>query len=137
MKIAIMLLMLASTAFAQTANSAEECRKVTSPSQLQQCTEQKFHSADAQVQKTYASYVALLQKRVADAQNPAEKAHATQSLDDLKASEVAWAAYRDAQCRAEADEYPNGTLQSTMRASCMESLTSERSARLNDTYSEK
>ena len=138
MKLALALLAISSYAFAQGSKSPDDpCRKVTSPTQLQQCTEEKFHSAETQLQKTYGTYLELLQKRVADAKNPAEKARATQSLDELKASELAWATYRDAQCRAEADEYPNGTLQSTMRASCMESLTSQRTTRLNDTYAEK
>lgn len=127
-------------AIAQSNSAPDDpCRKVTSPTQLADCTQGKFRAADAELLKAYTGYLTVLQQRVTDAQpgSAADKARATQSLDDLKAAQVAWASYREAECRAEADEYPSGNLQSTMHASCMETLTRQRIARLNDTYSDK
>jgi len=50
--------------------------------------------------------------------------------DGLKASQSAWAAYRDAQCRLEAPPNRRGSMWSTVYTGCARQLTEERIAQL-------
>lgn len=102
----------------------DPCRKPTSQRELSQCSERKFHMADDEMQKTYKSFLATLEKRAAP------------GLEPLKAAQQAWVTYRDLECRAESAEEA-GELKSTMFSDCMETLTRARITQLNDTYGEK
>ncbi len=124
--------------FAQTAKPEDDpCRKIQSQAELNQCTEKKYKAADAQLLKVYQAYLQQLQKNLDAAQTPADKAQSTKTLDDLKAAQLAWINYREAQCKAEADIYAGGSIQPSMYSACMETLTRNRITQLDDTYGDK
>jgi uncharacterized protein YecT (DUF1311 family) len=133
---ALLVLFLAGAATAQTAKPDDPCRKVSSQRELNDCTEKKFHAADDEVHKVYRSISAALDGKLAKLGNGDEllRKYAASAVVDLKAAQDAWVTYRDLECKAEAGQEAGGSIQPTVLANCMESITRARIQQLHDTY---
>ncbi len=54
--------------------------------------------------------------------------------DELRQTERAWVAYRDAACKAEGDLYKGGTIMPSVELSCVIRLTRQRIAEITGAY---
>ena len=141
MKLAALLaiVFLSSLAVAQTVKADDPCRKVNSQRELNDCTEKKFHAAEDELQKLYREVGTRLQSDLDKLGKGDElmRKYTASAVADLKAAQEAWVTYRDLQCRAEGGQYAGGSIQPTIFANCMESVTRARIQQLHDTYDEK
>lgn len=140
MKFALLALVALSTSFglAQTSKAEDPCRKASNQRELNDCTEKKFHAADDEMHKVYRSISALLDSKLAKLGNGDElmRKYAAGAIADLKAAQDAWVTYRDLECKAEAGQEAGGSIQPTILANCMETITRARIQQLHDTYDE-
>ena len=78
---------------------------------LTSCADSAYHSADADLTRTYRRVFARL--------GAADRVK-------LRAAQRAWRRFRDAQCIFEAAAYDGGSMQPMIQALCLESLTRAR-----------
>jgi uncharacterized protein YecT (DUF1311 family) len=109
---AILLLFVAMSAPAL----ALDCSRQQTEGAARQCSGQRLRDADKKLNQTYAT----LLKRFSAPQ---------QAM--LRASERAWVAYRDTQCRMVASGVEGGSAQPMVTADCLGDLTSARLKELN------
>ena len=109
---AVLLLLLVLSAPAL----ALDCGRQQTEGAARQCSGQRLREADRTLNQTYT---ALLKRFSAPQQTM------------LRASERAWVAYRDAQCKMVASGVDGGSAQPMVTADCLGDLTSARVKELN------
>jgi uncharacterized protein YecT (DUF1311 family) len=109
------------------------CAKATTTLETNQCFANLEHEADAGLNALYQKIEKLIQARISQEQAPL-KAYQERSLAKLKAAEVAWLHYRDAQCEAAEQQFEGGTISTSVRLGCLKDLTDQRSKELQQTY---
>lgn len=94
--------------------AAGPCAGSTTP-EVERCLAADLARADAELNRYYAAAAARLAK---DRQNGA--------IAQLRASEGAWIAYRDAECNAIYEWWKDGTIRGAMALSCRMRVTKAR-----------
>ncbi|MDB9529188.1 lysozyme inhibitor LprI family protein [Oscillatoria sp. CS-180] len=92
-----------------------ECSEPQTQALMNQCAKAEYDQADVQLNNAYQAVKASLSE---------------QKEDQLIAAERAWIAYRDAYCEFVQSQFEGGSIQPTIYYSCMERLTSDRTAEL-------
>ena len=109
------------------------CSKATTTLETNQCFTDLEHKADAGLNVLYQKIEKLIRARTSQEQGPL-KAYQERSLAKLKAAEVAWIHYRDAQCDAAEQQFEGGTISTSVRLGCLKDLTEQRTKELQQTY---
>lgn len=109
------------------------CSKATTTLETNECLANLEHEADADLNALYQKIEKLIRARISQEQTPL-KAYQERSLAKLKAAEVAWIHYRDAQCDAAEQQFEGGTISTSVRLGCLKDLTDQRTRELQHTY---
>ncbi|MEW9273044.1 lysozyme inhibitor LprI family protein [Gluconobacter oxydans] len=104
---------------AQSALAAPVCSGKTTP-EIQSCFSSRLAQAEAQLKR----YTEAALRRM---QGPGITARAQA---DFRKGESAWRAFREAECKAVAGRWSDGTIRTSMELSCRLKLTEERTYEL-------
>jgi uncharacterized protein YecT (DUF1311 family) len=104
---------------------ADPCDSAVTQMAMNACYGEKARIADSLETVAYAGAKAALHQKGADDRMP-----------QLEAAEKAWAAYRDAQCQAEAGLNEGGSIAGLVVATCRSGLAGRRTEELNTVYVE-
>jgi uncharacterized protein YecT (DUF1311 family) len=126
---------IALAAQAKVAISAEDepvvdCAKAQSTYEINVCSEKEFEKADKALNAAYKKALAQI------ASGGGEKPYDPKSWEEaMRASQRAWVAFRDADCKGlMAMEWQGGTGTTAAELSCMIQLTTARTKDLLDRY---
>ena len=101
----------------QPQKKSEPCPNAQSQAEMNDCAGREYKKADAELNQVYQKLVAMLE---AD-----EKAQ-------LKAVEMTWIKYRDANCDFVADQYKGGSMRPMILGFCLADMTHNRTNELKD-----
>lgn len=109
-----------------------DCENASSTVEMNFCAEKDFKAADKDLNVAYANAVAFIKERKLD------KPYDSASFEEaLRASQRAWLAFRDADCKdLIAQEWSGGTGTAAASLECMTAKTQERTKELKDRYEE-
>lgn|ERR1700685_1236929 len=136
--LAILALLSAATARSQQASATktappDPCAATTSQEERNQCWDDLYHKADAQLTALYRKILSDIRSTASQRQGILQF-HEETALSKLKAAELAWERYRNLQCDAAEQQYEGGMISPSVRAGCAKTLTGERMAELKKTY---
>ena len=111
---------------------AADCSDARNTVEMNQCADKAYAAADAELNAAYQQLLAKIAK------TGGEKPYDAKSWENaLRASQRAWVAFRDAQCKGLAPmEWGGGTGTTVAVLGCMTGLTRERVAMLRSHLSE-
>lgn len=109
------LALLPAAAAARQDEGRFDCEDPKTQFELNVCADRKFAASDAELNRVYGQLASKLEDR--------RRAR-------LKAAEVAWLKYRDANCEYEAALYEGGSMRPMVRSLCLERVTKARTAEL-------
>lgn len=112
---ALVVLTLCTAAFAQDQKKPDPCAAAQTQTEMNICWGKEYKAADAQLNAAYREFTSKL--------NPEETAQ-------LKATQLAWLKYRDANCEFVADQYKGGTIRPMIAAICLADVTNARTSEL-------
>lgn len=122
-----------SLAAAQTTLNPIDCTNASSTVEINYCAERDFAEADRVLNQAYAHALA----EIAASDNPAPYAPAAWE-SELRASQRAWIAFRDADCKGVVPmEWSGGTGTSAAVLGCMVKLTKTRAKDLAERYGKR
>ena len=123
---------------AATPSSQETmCDKAETQMEMNQCSAEKYHKADAILNDLYSKLARQFQ---ADIQEWTQKHDAdqtlfeTKGLQKLRAAERAWIQYRDLHCEAARQRVDGGSISPMVWADCMTEVTEHRVVELRSAY---
>src|SRR5882724_10893194 len=90
------------------ANQEGPCDKAMSQMEMNTCSGEQYHKADARLNAVYAKALSLFESDLGDAKGRNDKpqeSYERTALDKLKAAERAWLQYRDLHCDAAGQQY--------------------------------
>jgi uncharacterized protein YecT (DUF1311 family) len=119
---ALFLLILCATIFSQNQKEKDPCAGAQSQGEMNICWAKESKAADARLNETYRQFMARL--------NDEEKVQ-------LKKAQLAWIAYRDANCDFVADQYKGGTMRPLIAAICVADATNNRTTELKAQMKER
>jgi uncharacterized protein YecT (DUF1311 family) len=103
-------------AVAQKQRQAQPCENAPSQYEANECAHKEYVAADAELNKVYNQLASKLEDQEQRAQ--------------LKAAELAWIKYRDANCEFEGLFYKGGTMRPMIESFCKAGMTKARTAEL-------
>lgn len=110
-----------------------DCDNANSTVEMNFCADKDFAAADKNLNSAYKAALAYVRTRELDP--PYDAKHFEEAL---RASQRAWVAFRDADCRdLVAQEWSGGTGTSSAILGCMIALTKDRTKDLRDRFAEK
>ena len=132
------VLCLASAAWSQQPSDtrkppADPCAAAQSQMEITNCWENLAQKADGRLNILYQKIQKAIQAKAAE-DDVALKGYRGRALTKLKAAELAWVHYRDAQCDAAEQQNEGGTIAPSIHAGCVKDLTDQRIAELQKTY---
>lgn len=110
------------------------CDKATTQEEITNCTADQATKADARLTALYEKVQKAIQVKIASDQGSPLQLYEQRALARLKAAQLAWTHYRDAQCAAEEQQYEGGTIAPSVHAGCMKDLADRRIDDLKKTY---
>ena len=108
-------------AFAQD-QKKDPCEDAQTQTEMTMCWGKRYRAADAKLNAAYREFTAKL--------SPEETAQ-------LKAAQVAWIKFRDANCEFVADQYKGGTMRPMIAAICLAEVTDARTSDLKAQMKER
>jgi uncharacterized protein YecT (DUF1311 family) len=118
---------------AQTTPNPIDCANASSTVEMNYCAERDFTEADRVLNQAYSRALA----EIAASDNPAPYAPAAWEKE-LRASQRAWIAFRDADCKGVVPmEWSGGTGTNSAVLGCMVALTKTRAKDLAERYGER
>jgi uncharacterized protein YecT (DUF1311 family) len=118
---ALIVLTLCTAAFAQD-QKKDPCAEAQSQTEMNLCWGKEYKAADAQLNAAYREFAAKL--------NAEETAQ-------LKAAQLAWIKFRDANCEFVADAYKGGSIRPMIAAMCLADVTNARTSELKAQMKER
>lgn len=115
------------------AEPPDPCAKATTQMEITNCWEDQAQKSEAQLTALYQKIQKAIQAKMA-AEDGYMKEYRGRALEKLKAAQLAWSRYRDAQCAAEDQQYERGTIAPSIHAGCMKDLADRRAEELKKTY---
>lgn len=115
------ILTLSSAALAQD-QKKDPCANAQSQLEMNMCWGKEYKAADARLNSAYREFTAKL--------NPEETAQ-------LKAAQLAWIKFRDANCEFVADAYKGGSIRPMIAAMCLADVTNARTSELKAQMKER
>ena len=121
--LASFLLAIAAVAYAgPPQKKSEPCPNAQSQAEMNDCAGREYKRADAELNQVYQKLVAML-----DADEKTQ----------LKAVEMTWIKYRDANCDFVADQYKGGSIRPMILGFCLADVTRDRANELKDQIKER
>jgi uncharacterized protein YecT (DUF1311 family) len=111
---------------------ADPCPLATTDMARTNCWEDLASKADANLTAVYRQLQASMRAKIAE--DGSLKEYRERALEKLKAAQVAWTRYRDAQCDADEQQYEGGTIAASIRSGCVKELSERRAEELRKTY---
>jgi uncharacterized protein YecT (DUF1311 family) len=136
---AAIVLLLTSMAWPQSGDSKkpaeppDPCDKATTQMEITDCQREQANKADGQLTLLYQKVEKAIQVKMA-AEDGYMKGYRQRALEKLKAAQLAWNHYREAQCAAEEQQNEGGTIAPAIHAVCMRELAGRRMDELQKTY---
>lgn len=139
-RLAAIVLLFTAIAFSQQPTDNKKpvpapgpCDKAMSQVEITNCWEDQAQKSEAQLTTLYQKIQKAIQAKMA-AEDGYMKEYRGRALEKLKAAQLAWSRYRDAQCGAEEQQYERGTIAPSIHAGCMKDLADRRIDELQATY---
>ena len=117
----LLTLLLYGAVFAQD-QKKDPCADAQSQTEMNICWGKQYKAADAQLNAAYREFTSKL--------NPEETAQ-------LKATQLAWIKFRDANCEFVADQYKGGSIRPMIAAMCLADVTNARTSELKAQMKER
>lgn len=99
--------------------SKQSCENAKTQAEMNQCSSAAYRAADKDLNALYASLKEKLDPDI---------------FAKLQTAQRTWVNYRDANCEAESALYEGGSIQPTIRSSCLERATRARIEELHTIY---
>ncbi len=113
----------------------DPCAKDMTQMEMNICSGDEAEKADKRLNLVYRKAMEYLQQDLAQAgTDQSQKKWVQQSIDDLKAAEIAWIKYRDLQCEAAAQRYEGGSIRPLIKNNCMSMATEHRVEEIKAAY---
>lgn len=109
------------------------CDAAQTQMEITSCWDNLAQKADARLNALYQKLQKLIRAKMAE-DDTTLKGYRSRALEKLKAAELAWVHYRDAQCDAAEQQYEGGTIAPSIHAGCVTDLTDQRITELQKTY---
>lgn len=106
-----------------------DCAKAVAQTDMNQCAYRAYQKADRAMNAQWRVTLAAMRRWD---RSTAKDGLGPPPAQLLLASQRAWLAYRDAQCRIEGQYARGGTMQPMLESSCMETLTIRRTEELQE-----
>jgi uncharacterized protein YecT (DUF1311 family) len=116
----------------KAAPPADPCPEATTDEVKTRCWDDLAQKADANLTALYQKIEKAIRAKIAD--QSSVKDHEQGALEKLKAAQLAWKHYRDAQCAAEEQQYDGGTIAPSVHAGCVKELSDRRRDQLQKNY---
>lgn len=139
LRLSVITLLLISSALSQQpadkkpAESPDPCDKAATQMEITNCREEQAQKAEARLAALYQKIQKAMQAEMV-AEDASMKGYEERALEKLKAAQIAWSHYRDAQCAAEEQQCEGGTIAPSVHAGCTEDLANRRMDDLRQTY---
>lgn len=140
LRLIAIFLSLTATAFSQQpstnqkpAEPPDPCAKATTQMEITSCLELEAQKSEAQLTTLYQKIQKAIRAKMA-AEDGYMKEYRGRALEKLRAAQLAWRRYRDAQCGAEEQQNEGGTIAPSIHAGCMKDLADRRLDELQKTY---
>lgn len=139
-RLSLVVLLLSSLAWSQQLSSTKPaetsgpCDKATTQEEITNCTADQATKAEARLAALYEKVQKAIQAKAAADQGNGLQPYELRALARLKAAQLAWIRYRDAQCAAEEQQYEGGTIAPSVHAGCMKDQAERRMDDLKKTY---
>lgn len=117
----LVVLMAFAAVFAQD-QPKDPCAEAQTQTDMNICWGNRYKAADAKLNAAYREFTAKL-----------DQAEAAQ----LKAAQLAWLKFRDANCEFVADQYKGGTMRPMIAGICLTEVTNARTAELKAQMKER
>ena len=114
--------MMVFTAAVAQEQKKDPCADAQSQAEMNICWGKEYKAADTQMNTAYREFVSKL--------NPEETAQ-------LKAAQLAWLKFRDANCEFVADQYKGGSIRPMIAAMCLADVTNARTSELKAQMKER
>lgn len=111
---------------------SDPCPLATTDEARTNCWEDLATKADANLNAVYHQLQASMRAQIGEDGNLKE--FRERSLEKLKAAQLAWSRYRDAQCDADEQQYEGGTIAPSIKFGCLKELSDRRAEELRKTY---
>ncbi|HEY6351304.1 MAG TPA: lysozyme inhibitor LprI family protein [Candidatus Angelobacter sp.] len=136
--IAFVLFLTASACPQQAADQkkptvAGPCDNANTQMEITNCWEKLANKADADLAALDQKVQKAIRAKMAE-DDASMKSYRQGALDKLRAAQLAWTHYRDAQCAAAEQQYEGGTIAPSIVAGCHKDLAERRMKDLRDTY---
>ena len=109
------------------------CDAAQTQMEITNCWEDQAQKADARLNVLYQKLQKLIKAKMAE-DDATLKGYRSRALEKMKAAELAWVHYRDAQCDAAEQQYEGGSIAPSIHAGCVTNLTDQRITELQKTY---
>src|SRR5215469_6779588 len=109
------------------------CDAAQTQMEITNCWEDLAQKADGRLNILYQRIQKAIQAKAAQ-DDVALKGYRGRALTKLKAAELAWVHYRDAQCDAAEQQNEGGTIAPSIHAGCVKDLSDQRTDELQKTY---
>ena len=113
--IAILALLLSNISIAGQKPTNDPCANAQSQAEMNMCWGDQYKAADAQLNAAYRQFTSKL---------------STEEAAQLKAAQLAWIKFRDANCEFVADAYKGGSIRPMIAAMCLADVTNARTSEL-------
>ena len=110
-----------SFAFAQE-QKKDPCADAQSQTEMNMCWGKEYKAADAQLNAVYRQFTSKL---------------SAEETAQLRAAQLAWLKYRDANCEFVADQYKGGSIRPMIAAMCLADVTNTRTSELKAQMKER
>ena len=135
--LALVLMLAAVSAGSQPAEekklaAPDPCPLATTETARATCWEGLATKADAGLTALYRQLQARIRGRIAE--DVSLKEYRERTIEKLKAAQLAWSRYRDAECEAEEQQYEGGTIAPSIKYGCLKELSDRRAEELRRSY---
>ena len=138
LRLAAAALLLIAAAFPQQAATAkkpgQDCGTLNTQMEITNCWEDQAQKADARLTAVYQKVQKAIRAKIAEEKGGPLAGYEQRALEKLRAAELAWIHYRDAQCDAAEQQNEGGTIAPSIHAGCMKELADRRAEDLQKTY---
>jgi len=111
-----------------------DCPNANTTVEINNCLGDLAHKADTNLNTLYQKIQKAIRAKIAEDKGGPLEGYEQRALEKLKAAELAWIHYREAQCDAAEQQFEGGTISTSVRLGCMKDLTEQRTDDLQKTY---
>lgn len=120
--ILVLALLLSGISIAGQKPTDDPCANAQSQLEMNMCWGSQYKSADAKLNAVYREFTSKL---------------SAEEVAQLKAAQLAWIKFRDANCEFVADAYKGGSIRPMIAAMCLADVTTARTSELKTQMKER